>query len=328
MTYVAPSAPQSIGGVLDDWLRLFRESFSRCWILALVAAAANAYEQSVLIPHMPPPGLPPLQYFTQLASTYRGPQVFLTDLVFWLILLVVYGGLLLQQLALVHRRAPRSAGAALSASLSRFPQMLLGVVLLLVCVGVLGMIIGVGVVVLLRLYHIVIVALLIGVVTLAIIAAVIYGSVRVQFWLTALIDQDLGGPRATGRSVFGPAAVLGALALIDRDLGGPRAIGRSWRLTRGHWWRITGILFVAGIVIWVLSIVFGLVAGLVGGMFAVTGGTATLLHHLRLVVVISSLSRLITLPLLTAVWVAIYHDLMLRHEGSDLAARAEALAGR
>ena len=301
MTYVAPSAPQSIGGVLDDWLRLFRESFSRCWILALVAAAANAYEQSVLIPHMPPPGLPPLQYFTQLASTYRGPQVFLTDLVFWLILLVVYGGLLLQQLALVHRRAPRSVGAALSASLSRFPQMLLGVVLLLVCVGVLGMIIGVGVVVLLRLYHIVIVALLIGVVTLAIIAAVIYGSVRVQFWLTALIDQDLGGPRA---------------------------IGRSWRLTRGHWWRITGILFVAGIVIWVLSIVFGLVAGLVGGMFAVTGGTATLLHHPRLVVVISSLSRLITLPLLTAVWVAIYHDLMLRHEGSDLAARAEALAGR
>ncbi len=300
MTYVAPSAPQSIGGVLDDWLRLFRESFRHCWILALVAAAANAYEQSVLIPHMPPAGLPPLQYFTQLASTYRGPQVFLTDLVFWLILLVVYGGLLLQQLSLVRRHAPRSPGAALSASLSRFPQMLLGAVLLVACVGLLGAIIGVGVLVIFRLAHIVMVALLIGAVTLAIVAAVIYGSVRVQFWLAALIDQDLGGPRA---------------------------IGRSWRLTRGHWWRITGILFVAGIVIWVLSIVFALIAGLLGGAFAATGGAATLLHHLRLVVVISSLSRLITLPLLTAVWVAIYHDLALRHGGSDLAARAEALGG-
>ena len=300
MTYVAPSAPQSIGGVLDDWLRLFRESFSRCWILALVAAAANAYQQSVLIPHMPPAGLPPLQYFTRLAAAYRGPQVLLTDLVFWLILLVVYDGLLLQQLSLVRRSAPRSAGAALGASLSRFPQMLLGVVLLLACGGVLGLFIGIGAVVLLRLYHVVIVALLIGMVTLAIIAAVIYASVRVQFWLTALIDQDLGGPQA---------------------------IGRSWRLTRGHWWRITGILFVAGVVIWVLSIVFGLVAGLVGGAFAAAGGAATLLHHLRLVVMISSLSRLITLPLLTAVWVAIYRDLTLRHEGSDLEARAEALRG-
>jgi membrane-anchored glycerophosphoryl diester phosphodiesterase (GDPDase) len=173
-------------------------------------------------------------------------------------------------------------------------------VLLVVCGGILGMMIGIGVLVVLRLEHIVSVALLIGMVTLAIVAAVIYGSVRVQFWLTALIDQDLSGPRS---------------------------IGRSWRLTRGHWWRITGILFVAGVVIWVLSIVFGLVAALVGGVFAASGGAATLLHHLRLVVMISSLSRLVTLPLLSAVWIAIYRDLMLRHEGSDLAARAEALGG-
>jgi hypothetical protein len=37
---------------------------------------------------------------------------------------------------------------------------------------------------------------------------------------------------------------------------------------------------------------------------------------------------LLTIPLLTAVWFAIYQDLILRREGGDLAARAEALSGK
>ncbi len=300
MAYVAPSAPQSIGGVLDDWLRLFRESFSRCWILALVATVASAYDQIVLIPHLPSANLPPLEYFTQLATAYRGPQVFLTDLVFWLILLVVYGAVVIQQLSVARGRVPRSPGAALGASLSRFLQMLLGVLVLLVCVAVLGAIIGISGAMLIHLRAAPGMAALAGLVALAVIAAVIYASVRVQFWLVALFDQDLGGPRA---------------------------IARSWQLTRGHWWRITGILFVAGVVIWVLSIVFGLVAGLLAGGLAVGGGSTMLLHHLRLLALISSLSRLITLPLLTAVWIAVYRDLTLRSEGADLAARTEALGG-
>lgn len=298
MAYLAPSTPQSIGGVLDDWLRLFRESFSRCWMVALIAAAANAYEQFRLIPHMPAPGLPLQEYLMQLTRAYQGPQVFLTEIVFWFVVLVVYGALVVQQLSAVRGGPTRSAGAALSTSLSRLPQMLLGVVLLLLCCGVLGGIIAIAAAVLIPLYHTMGAALLIGLIILAIVIAVIYASVRVQFWLVALFDQDVGGAAA---------------------------IGRSWRLVEGYWWRTTGILFVAGIVIWVLSLVVSLVAGLMAGLFAASGGPLALLHHLRLVAVISALSQLLTLPLLTAVWTAIYRDLRLRREGTDLSARAEAL---
>ena len=38
--YVRPSAPQAIGGVLDDAIHLFRASVARCWLLALAAQAA------------------------------------------------------------------------------------------------------------------------------------------------------------------------------------------------------------------------------------------------------------------------------------------------
>ncbi len=40
---------------------------------------------------------------------------------------------------------------------------------------------------------------------------------------------------------------------------------------------------------------------------------------------IAQLTRIVTLPLLTAIWRAISHDLKLRREGADLAARAQAL---
>jgi len=37
-----PTAPRPIAGVLGDALRLYRASFSRCWVLALVGAILNA----------------------------------------------------------------------------------------------------------------------------------------------------------------------------------------------------------------------------------------------------------------------------------------------
>jgi hypothetical protein len=40
--YTRPTAPRSIGGVLDDAIRLYRASFSRCWPLSLSGAALAA----------------------------------------------------------------------------------------------------------------------------------------------------------------------------------------------------------------------------------------------------------------------------------------------
>lgn len=300
MSYVAPGAPQSIGGVLDDWLRLFRESFRSCWALALIGALANAYQQYMLVPRLPRPGLSLTQYFTQLGSAYRAPSVFLTDIVFWLLLLVLYGALIVQQLTLARGRTPGSLGAALSASLSRLPQMLLGVALVALIEGALVGCIVFGAIALLPLYHSVLLAAMAVLAMLALVIVIIYVSVRIQFWLAALFDTDSGGAAA---------------------------LGRSWRLVGGHWWRTTSIGFVAGIVIWILGLAVSAVAGLLAGWFSFTGGALAVLSHLRLIAIIGAFARVLTMPLLTAVWVAIYHDLKLRHEGADLAARAEAFGG-
>src|SRR5689334_3454106 len=41
MNYVPPSAPQPIGGVIDDAIRLFRASWSRCWYFAAIPSLAG-----------------------------------------------------------------------------------------------------------------------------------------------------------------------------------------------------------------------------------------------------------------------------------------------
>lgn len=296
--YEAPAAPQSIGGVLDDWLRLFRQSYRYCWILALIAAAANAYQQYLLIPTLPRANTSLMTYITHLGRLYSAPTVFITDIVFWLLLIVLYGALIVQQLTLTRGRTPGSVGAALNASLSRFPQLLLGAVLLLLLEGIPFALIGVSAAVLIPLYDTALAGLVIGLGIAALVIFIIYVSVRVQFWVVALFDTDCGGAAS---------------------------IARSWRLVGGHWWRTTSINFVAVIVIWILGLVVSLIGGLLAGWFSVTGGALTVLHHLRLIAIIGTLSRLLTMPLLTAVWVALYHDLKLRREGGDLAVRAEAL---
>lgn len=300
MAYVAPGAPQSIGGILDDWLRLFRETFRSCWVLALIGALANAYQEFRLIPRLPASSQSLEHYFAQLGTAYRAPDVFLTDLVFWLLLLVLYGALVVQQLTVVRGGQPGSIGAALSASLSRLPQMLLGVVLLVLIEGGLGGVIGFSSLVLIPLHRSPALAAGIGLLILALVVVILYVSVRVQFWLVALFDADCGAASA---------------------------IGRSWRLVKDHWWHTTGIMFVAGIVIWILGLAVGVIAGVLASWFTVTGGALGAVSHLRVIAAVAALARVLSMPLLTAAWLAIYHDLKLRREGADLAARAEALGG-
>ena len=50
--YTLPTAPRPIGGVLDDAIGLYRATFKRCWLLALISgvfsAAASMYQTSGL----------------------------------------------------------------------------------------------------------------------------------------------------------------------------------------------------------------------------------------------------------------------------------------
>ena len=40
--YALPASPQTIGGVLDSGIQLFKASFAQCWALALMSGIASA----------------------------------------------------------------------------------------------------------------------------------------------------------------------------------------------------------------------------------------------------------------------------------------------
>ena len=306
MKYVAPSEPQPIGGVLDDWLRLFRCSFRRCWTLALTAAVAGVVLQLLVIPRPPRLGLSLLQYLQQTASMVHTPQVIIGEVIFWLIVLVVYGALLAQQAAVARGDESQSVGDSLSAGLRRLPRMLLGGLLLALILGVVILPAAISAGLLVGLHQAgrepmpLLLGAALGMLALALL--LLYVWVRLEFWLPVIFVENCGGAAS---------------------------LGRSWRLVKGHWWRVTAITFVAGIIMWILNLAIGGTLGLIGGVLASHGfGPGDILYRIRIGAALALIARVVTMPLLAAMWLAIYHDLRLRLEGSDLTARTEALGGR
>ena len=121
---------------------------------------------------------------------------------------------------------------------------------------------------------------------------------------------------------------MGALCLWPACLfigkAGPlQSLRQSRELVRGHWWRTSTILTVALILIFALSSLAGMV---LGALFGFGAFRRDLVEWQLSLQAISALVSVFTLPAMPAVWVAIYRDLKLRREGSDLAARLGALA--
>lgn len=303
MKYVAPSAPSSIGGVLDNWLRLFRSSLGACWPIALLAAAAGALVQfAITPPPAPAPNLSPVQALLHYWSAQSGPGVFLADIGLGLIALLVYAALLTQQAALIRGEEPFSIGTALAKGLRRVPQIVLGWLVLVLIVCAIFVPAGIGAAVLIPFRKEPLVLPLAIVALIALFIVLIYVMVRLQLWLPVMFAENRSGPSA---------------------------LGRSWELVKGNWWRVTGIVFVSGIVIailtWAASAVIGMMVGVIG---VHDTGPDLLIRRIQLIGAVSQVVRLLTMPLLTAVWLAIYQDLILRREGGDLAARTEALGAK
>ena len=45
--YTLPTAPRPIGGVLDDAIGLYRATFKRCWLLALISGVFSAAARAI-----------------------------------------------------------------------------------------------------------------------------------------------------------------------------------------------------------------------------------------------------------------------------------------
>ena len=261
--YTRPSSPQSIGGVLDDAVRLYRESFLKTLPLSVAASVAISLP-AMLLPRMPyQTGPQGLQAMMRIASS---PTYWLTYLVGLLAYAVIYAALIV---IVNDMGSGRQANlpAALRVGLERLPSVIGAFILI-------GLMVGVGLMLLL----------------------------------------------VPGIYLWGIFQLTGFPLILDRERVGA-SLSESRRLIKGHWWRASIIVTVVIVMAVVLEMILTFFAGLLVGIFHWQAqGVMTLIQIFN----IAANALVLTLPL--AGGLALYHDLKLRNQGDDLAARVEALA--
>ena len=116
--------------------------------------------------------------------------------------------------------------------------------------------------------------------------------------------------------------VVAVPALLAEGIGPVRALRRSWHLTRGHWWRVFGILLVVYLLAYVASSVLGLFALPLAILVPFVPNTVRAAIALTVTTVASSLVT----PIQYLCVVLLYFDLRVRKESFDLDQLAEAAA--
>jgi hypothetical protein len=223
--YTRPTAPRSIGGVLDDGLKLWRQAFAKTWPVAIMAQVLVA--------------IPLVIFWLQLGSAATAAQAQLFSmmtmspafsLAYLLLSLVSIGfhNAIIAQTNAAAVNVAMSVGESLSEGFR-----LLGRAFLL------GLLVGIGLVV-----------------PLAMVFFAFAGASalpRVAFGIVVFLAVCF---------VLGKV-ILGTIILVIEDKRAVEALRRSWTLTTGYWWRVATILTVLIIVIAVVFIVVGIIAGIV-----------------------------------------------------------------
>jgi Membrane domain of glycerophosphoryl diester phosphodiesterase len=159
--------------------------------------------------------------------------------------------------------------------------------------------------------------------------------VALAFWGFSS-NSPAGGMVAVVALVVGGVAAFWATvrlsfatpALVLEDIGVFAALRRSWTLTLGRFWRIVGVLLVAGLIASIAQQAIGLGFQLVGALLGVgaastMSGSASELTMTILTMGISLVGSLIagllTQPFIAAVTTLLYTDARIRSEGFDLA---------
>lgn len=157
------------------------------------------------------------------------------------------------------------------------------------------------------------------------------GGVLLGTFLAVTGSEALGAVIALGSVLLG---LLGGLALfawigvriylampivVLERLGPGRALARSWRLTRGNWWRLLGIVALTLLIVLGVSLILMLPLGVLAGLpMLLADGDWGMVAANALGVVAEALSSSVTTPFLAAVTTLLYIDLRMRREGLDL----------
>jgi hypothetical protein len=296
--YVRPSAPQSIGGVIDDAIRLYRHSYSRCWLIAFAAAVlygAVIFTVALEMPHQAAMGSGSAASIA--AQQAIGREMGGYFLLLALVMMAFQGALIARQAAIARGDESATLGSALATGFARLPTFILSALLLYLAVGgcvflvVIVLVLPIGWI--LNHQHMLVRPVLIGAgVTVAGIF-LIYVMVRLALFMVAIF-ADRKGPKAS--------------------------LTTSWHLTKGHWWRSLAILTVGMTIILVLFFAVSLASELLA-FLTHFNGTYRLLAGPALLTVCYTFMY----PMGPALTVSMYNDFKLRREGGDLAARVGAL---
>ena len=124
--YSAPSMPRSIGGVLDDIVRLFRSSFVYCLPAALVLAVAG-FAVSTYVGGEFAPGTSPAVAQANMMALARSPLVWGAYGVFLLLSTWLYCAMIWSVLEVAAGRQPRLVDG-FAAGLRTLPAAVIGIV--------------------------------------------------------------------------------------------------------------------------------------------------------------------------------------------------------
>jgi hypothetical protein len=112
--------------------------------------------------------------------------------------------------------------------------------------------------------------------------------------------------------------VFGSTVLVVEGRKGTKALGRSWRLARGHFWKLLGTLLLANIM---ASVVEGILSIPGSVAFAAVGSAGWPFHAVGL-----SVAAILTTPFTTLITVLLYFDLRIRKEAFDLEVMAQEMS--
>jgi hypothetical protein len=113
---------------------------------------------------------------------------------------------------------------------------------------------------------------------------------------------------------------FGTTVLVVEGHKGSKALGRSWRLAKGHFWKILGTILLASIL---ASVVEGVLSIPGSAVFGAIGTAGWPFYAIGL-----SLAAIVTTPFTTLISVLLYFDLRIRKEAFDLEIMAQEMSSQ
>ena len=159
----------------------------------------------------------------------------------------------------------------------------------------------------------------------AVVAVIVIVFVLLHIYAAAIAFGILAGIAAFWVTVWLSIMFSLSVPVVVLERQGPvTALARSWRLVRRSFWRVLGILLLAGVVVsvaaFVLQLPFSLLEALAGGSGGVFGLTASRSVAAVIIGGVGSIvAGAVTRPISAGVTVLLYLDMRMRKEGLDLA---------